>query len=276
MTPQAHSLLWDYLWLAPHILALALVGVLLRREFRRHYPIFCTYLLFAGVEGLCLFALDVSPKVDPVAWWQALWVGTVIEGILKFAVIGELLHRQLRSWPSIAKLGRNLVSGAGVLLVFLAAVAAAFSAHDNAPWYIGSIHVLFQTIYFAAAGLILSLFVLAAWLHIPWERQGYGIAFGAGLVWCEHLAMWALVAGGILRNSPWIDIANMATYHVSVLIWSYYLLTSERKSLPKDDSRHRHDDSYDPPNSGPSSGEPDDHEETLNDWNRELERLIHQ
>ncbi len=274
---QAHSLLWHYLWLSPHLLSLALVVLVLRSDFRRQYPFFCSYLLFASLEGLCLYALDVAPNVSPIAWWRAFWGGIVLEGMLKFVLIGELLRHLLRSWPSIAKLGRNLVSGAGILLVLVAAVAAAFSAPDNAPWLVGSSHVLSQTIYLAAAGLIVSVFAVAAFFHIPWERVTFGIALGAGLVWCEHLAIWALVAGGIVRNRGWEDLLNMGTYHLAVLIWYYYLLFPGNKNGSKKPPKDRSDDPpVDPPSASSSSGAPTDHEETLNDWNRELERLIHQ
>jgi hypothetical protein len=273
---QAHSLLWHYLWLAPHILSLILVA-LMRPDLRRRHPVFAWYLTFASLEGLCLYALDMSPQVSANLWWGAFWVGTVLEGMLKFAVIGELTHHQLYAWPSIARLSRNLISGAGVALVLLAAVAAAYAAPDNAPWFIGGAHVLSQTIYLAAAGLIVCLFVLSAWLHIPWDGPTFGIALGAGLVWCEHLAIWALISGGIVRNQEWVDFANMGTYHVAVLIWYYYLVLPEKKKRSKEPPKDRSDDPpVDPPSASSSSGAPPDHEETLNEWNRELERLIHQ
>ncbi len=265
---QVHSLLWHYLWLAPQIYSLILVALLLRKGFQRQYPVFCSYLIFASLEGICLYVFDIASRITPNTWWAAFWVGTILEGMLKFAVIGELLHHLLRSWPSIAKLGRNIVSGAGGLLVLIAAVAAAYSAPDNTPWFISRAHVLLQTIYLAAAGLIISMFALAAWLHIPWERPAFGIALGAGLVWCEHLAIWALVSGGIVRNRDWHDFVNMGTYHVSVLIWYYYLVVPRKVRPSKNPSKDRSDD--------PPSGALQDHEETLNDWNRELERLIHQ
>lgn len=253
---QAHSILWHYLWLAPQILTLILCIAVFRSRMRREYPVFCVYLLFAGAEGISLYILDLLPFVSGVAWWRAFWVGTVLEGILKFILIGELLHHLLRSWTSIAKTGRNLVSGSGVLLVLLAATAAAFAAPDNAPWYIGGVHVLSQTIYLAASGLIVSMFVLAACFRIPWDRTTFGIALGAGFVWCEHLAIWALVSGGVVRNRGWEDIANMAAYHVAVLIWCFYLLVPHRMKVPK--------------------RAPELPENNLEIWNRELERLIHQ
>jgi hypothetical protein len=252
---QAHSFLWHYLWLAPNVLCLVLAAVMFARRLHKEYPFFFAYLIFVAFKEFCLYFLDLSPKVSATTWWYAFWAGTIVEGLLKFTVLAELLQHLLRSWPSIAKLGRNLVSGAGVLLVFLAAVAAAFAAPDNTPRLVGGAHVLSQTLYLTEAGLIVSMFVLAAAFKIPWERTAFGIALAFGVVWCEHLAIWALVTGGVVRNRGWEDLANGATYHVAVLIWFYYLLVTQKEvaksavPLPEND---------------------------LAVWNRELERLVQQ
>jgi len=268
---QAHSFLWQYLWLGQSVLALVLAIGLWRNKLRQKYALFFSYLLFLAFEQACLYFLDLSPKVSGITWWAAFCAGTIVEGILKFAVVAELLQDLLKPWPSIAQVLRNFVSGTGAALVLLAAVAGAFTAPDGAPWLIGGAHVLLQTIYFAQAGLIVSVFVLAAWFRIPWDRHTFGIAFGFAVAWCEHFGVWALIAGGLVRNKDWVDFANMATYHVSVLIWCYYLLVPEK--IPAPDHRR-----LAPVDSLPafSAALPQNYEETLNHWNRELERLIHQ
>ncbi len=261
---QAHSLLWHYLWLAPNVLGLVLAVALWRGEARKHYPLFAFYLSFVALEQFCLYWMDLSPFFSAVSWWRAFWVGTILEGLLKFAVIAELLTQLLRRWPSIAKLGRNVVTIAGVVLVLAAAVAAAYAAPDNTPWLIGGAHVLLQTIYIAQAGLILSIFALVAYFRIPWDRAAFGIALGYALVWCEHLAVWALVSGGVARNRDWVDLANMASYHFSVVLWFCYLLVPERSWA-----------FYKQPRLSSLATSPAiSAREELDLWNRELERLL--
>ena len=252
---QAHSFLWHYLWIGPNVLSLALAWSIRRRGVHKQYPVFFAYLIFASLEGFVLYGLDLFPAVSPTSWWYAFWAGTIAEGLFKFAVVAALLHHLLHSWPAIARLGRNLVSGAGVVLVLLAAAAAAFATPDNVPPVVGGVHVLSQTLYLTEAGVILAIFLLAAVFQIPWDRATFGIALGFGLVWSEHLAVWALVTGGVVRNRAWEDLANMTTYHACVLIWFYYLLVPGRvvakSAVPLP-------------------------ENNLDVWNRELERLVHQ
>jgi hypothetical protein len=251
---QAHSLLWHYLWLAPNVLGLVLVVCLWGRPVRKRYPFFISYLLFVAFEQFCLYWMDISPAFSAWTWWKAFWVFAIVEGLLKFAVIAELMNQLLNPWPSIAKVGRNFVTVAGVVLIFAAAIAAAFAAPDTPHWLVTGGHVLQQTIYVAQAGLLLSIFALVAYFRIPWDQVSFGIAIGFGLVWCEHLAIWALISGGVVKNQPWVDFANMATFHVCTLVWLYELV------LAKQELR-----SPAPPALPPSN---------LDLWNRELERLL--
>ena len=263
---QVHSLLWHYLWLAPNVLGLTLALCLWRGEVRKRHPLFIWYLIFVALEQFCLYWMDVSPRFSALSWWVAFWVGMILEGLLKFAVIAELLKQLLLSWPSIAKLGRTVVTVVGVVLVLAAGVVAAYAAPDRAHWLASGAHVVLQTIYIAQAGLIVSIFALAAFFRVPWERTSFGIAVGYAVVWCQHLAIWSLIAGGVVRYRDWLDFANMATYHVAVLIWFGYLLVPAKSweflKRPK------------PVSFSISPAPAISSREELDLWNRELERLL--
>jgi hypothetical protein len=253
---QPHSLLWHYLWLGPQILQAALALILWRRGIRKLFPIFLAYLIVGAIEQLTLYALDVSPPVSSATFWKAFWVGAVIEGFIKFAVIGELFFHLLKARPVIAKIGRQLISGAGAAFVLLAVAAAAYTPLAHRQVLISRAHILLQSSYVIDCGLAAFLFLFAAHFKLTWNHKAFGIALGFGIVWCEHMAAWALSANGTwLEKSYFLDFLNMATYHVCVLIWFYFLLVPQRITptssvlLP---------------------------ENNLDLWNRELERLLQQ
>jgi hypothetical protein len=180
----------------------------------------------------------------------------IIEGFIKIGVIGELFFHLLRPWPAIAKVGSRLISGTGAALVLLASLAAALVVPDNPHWAISGSHTLQQTFYIVESGLLVFLFTFAGYFKLAWNNRIFGIALGLGLLSCEHLATWAVMAnGGLPSQRHLLDLLNMATYHVAVLIWFYYFLVpsnTARKSavtLP---------------------------ENNLAIWNRELERLLQQ
>ena len=109
-------------------------------------------------------------------------------------------------------------------------------------------------------GLILFLFLFAAYFKLHWSRPCFGITLGLSVSACVFLASWALMASGNFsgaHNRELLDILNMATHHVSVVIWYYYLLfPGKNTSKPR--------------------GSPPPPEHHLEVWNEELERLLHQ
>jgi hypothetical protein len=254
---QAHSFLWHYLWLAPHVLQVALAILIWRRGLQKSFPVFLAYLFFEAIEEFTLYGMDVLPSVGAEAWWNAFCVGLIVQGLLMFALIGELALHLLRPWPALANLGSRLISGAGVVLVLLAAVAAAYAPIDSTQTAISSrAHILEQTLYIVLSGLVLSVFLFAAHFKLTWDNFAFGIALGLGILSCEHLGAWAVTASGaLIEKRHLLDFLNMATYHACVLIWFYYFLVPQKIAISF---------AVTPP------------EHNLDLWNRELERLIQQ
>jgi hypothetical protein len=252
---QAHSLLWHYLWVAPNVFLLALGVLFWRRKLHRQFPVFLVFALVVAIEQLVLYFADISPSVSGETFWKFFWVGLLVEALARFALIGEIFSRVLNQYHSLAGLGKRVIRGVGIVLVLAAWVAAAHTPLDNPHFaVISRAHILEQTIYLIECGLLLAIFVLAAYFRLTWGHKTFGIALGLSISGCVHLADWAITASGALLDKRYLlDFVNMATYHLCVLIWFYYLLvpqkvaTTSAVSLP---------------------------ENNLDIWNRELERLL--
>jgi hypothetical protein len=152
------------------------------------------------------------------------------------------------------------VSAVGALLVFGGTFLAAISPGDSTLRLISGAHLLELTVYIVECGVVLSVFILVAYFQTPWDRISFGILLGYGVSSCVHLSLWAIMtnAAPTAHQRTIFDFLNMATFHVTVLIWYYFILFPANKTRPTPLKDNRN------------------HEETLNDWNRELERLIHQ
>jgi hypothetical protein len=252
---QAHSLLWHYLWVAPNVLLLVLAALIWPRKVSKQYPAFLFFAVISAIEQLTVYTADLLPSVSPGTWWYIFGGGLLVEALLKFAVIGEIFGVLLGRYPSLARLGRSLIIVAGAALLLLATAAAAFTPANNIQWVVPTVHRFEQSIYMIECGLILFLFWFAAYFKFRWSRPAFGIILGLGISACVHLATWALMAKPNFpaRYQILLVFLNMATYHVCVLIWFYYLLVPE-KVVPK------------PP-------VPPEHK--LEVWNQELERLLH-
>jgi Na+/proline symporter len=122
---------------------------------------------------------------------------------------------------------------------------------------ISGVHLLEQTVFVIESGLILFLFLFAAYFRLSWDRLSFGIFLGLGVSACVHLATWAVVANASPSEHArtLFDFVHMGTYHACVLMWFYYLLVPEKvvakSAVPLP-------------------------ENNLAVWNRELERLLQQ
>ena len=254
---RAHSLLWHYLWVAPNVFLLALGYLIWKRGLHRRFPTFFAFAALSAASELAVYLADVSPSVSPGTFWRVVWVSLLVEGPLKFALIGEIFAHIFDSYPSLARFGRQLIRGLGVVLVLAAALLAAYAPMDSSYGIVSGAHLLEQAIYLVESGLLLFIFLFAGYFSLRFSRPVLGIALGLAASACVHLASWAIIANGELpdmRRSV-LDFLNMATYHVCVLMWFYYLLVLEKvvtnSAVPLP-------------------------ENNLAVWNRELERLLQQ
>jgi hypothetical protein len=262
---QAHSFLWNSLWVAPNVILLFLAVLLWRRGIWRQLPAFLAFAIVSAVGDLLVFSADIAPSVSPQNFWRVDWAVLLIESLLKFIAIGEIFSRVLNPYPSISRIGRVLVTGVGAALVLLASLIAAFSHADSTVRLISGVHLLEQTVFLIELGLILFLFVFTRYFRLSWDRPSFGVLLGFGVSACGHLAAWAIIANAdpSARGRTLLDLLEMTTHQICVLIWFYYLLVP-----PKAPTRPTV-----PPTDPPTGSA---HEEDLDVWNRELERLVHQ
>jgi hypothetical protein len=253
---QAHSFLWHYLWVAPNVLFLSLGLVLSKRKIRKEFPAFVAFAILGSIGQLLVYAADVASTVSAQTFWRVDWAILLLEGLLKFVLIGEIFAHVLGTYSSLARLGRISIRAVGVILLLTAALAAAYAPKDSVFGIVSGAHLLDQTIYLIESGLLVFIIGLALYFGLSFERPLFGITLGLSISALVHLAAWAVVANAGLRDQTryLIDFVEMATYHACVLLWFYFLLVPGKvvaKSpvpLP---------------------------ENTLDVWNRELERLVH-
>jgi len=252
---QAHSFLWHYLWAAPNIILPVLAVFLWRHGIARRFPAFFAFAILSSVGQLAVYAADILPSIPALTFWLVDWGDLVLEGVLKFALVGEIFALLFGSYASLAQLGKTLIRGTGIVLVFVAALAAAYAPKSEVFGIVSGANLLEQTTYLIECGVLVFIFLFSAYFHLTWPRQVFGITLGLSISACVHLATWALIDNGGLMHSTRIILTfvNMATYHVCVLIWFYYLLVPAKVAVK------------------PSVPLP---ENNLDVWNRELERLV--
>lgn len=212
-----------YLWIAPHVFLAIFLICLLRRGLHRQLPIFVGYVFFELVQFIVLFAIYLhSPfRADIYKW--TLVVGDGINSILELAVIYELANELLLSRSSCSRLlGRALQAILALLLLGAAVGSGALSGIS-----VQRVVNIFEMINFSSnlieAGMVLALFIFARAMRVSWHSWVAGIALGFGISACIDLVSAALRAQWGQRAFMAVDLSQMASFHICVVIWLVYL-----------------------------------------------------
>ena len=254
---RPHSLLWHYLWVAPNLLSGVLAIILWRQGLHKQHRSFFVYACFQCAQWLVLYPIDLIPSVPSADYWRAYALIALIEFLVTFALISDIFADVFGGYPVLARLGKLLIRWGGALLLIAATAVAAYAPVENQHLVIHASHVAEEAMYVVVSGLILLLFMSAAYFRLNWGHSVFGVALGLGIYTCVHLATWAALANAGLTDSvrSILDFVNLATTHIAVLIWYYYLLVPQKavvkSAVPLPDSN-------------------------LAVWNRELERLLQQ
>ena len=249
----AHSPLWHYLWIAPHVLQAVVLVVMVVRRQEREFPVFMIYLGLDFVENIVLFVADHLPSVSADAFWTLTWIAVASTTVLRFALIYEVLRHIFRPFPGLEQGIRVLLRWTAVFLLLLGAVVAARAPANLGTPIMTGIGVVSCVVSLMQAGMVVVLFVFAGYFGITFRSIVFGITLGLGLMSSVNLAVYAVGMTFPGNNyNVHLDMLEMATYHVCVLLWLFYLLVPA-------------------PVSQAVRAIPDNN---LRRWNAELERLL--
>jgi len=223
-----HSLLWHYLWIAPHAFTIVVVWLIIRKRLAREFPFFLAYCLCQVVEQPVLFLLDHDPRVLADSYWVTYSCLLVTQIALRFAVIYELFSQIFSPYPGLQELGRRLLKWVAVILTMAAALFSGLNPGEQGNYLLSGIPILNRAVALIQSGLLIVLFLSASSLRLSWRSYTFGIAVGLGLyasvdLGVEAVRIWLGMGAGTYA----LDFVSMASYHASVLIWIAYLLAPE-------------------------------------------------
>jgi hypothetical protein len=223
-----HSLLWHYLWIAPHALQAIIAIVMIRRRLFREFPMFLAYTIFEFVQGGTLFILDHSAKISAYQYWEAYWLVQGVSIVLRFAIIYEIFSHVFRPYPALRELSQIMFRWATVVLVLVAVAVAAYAPGDGAHLIISGVKIVDRTVGVVQSGLLVFLFLCASYFRLSWRSYVFGIAVGMGIFASVDLATSAIQAASeIADGSHAFNFLSMAVYHCCVVIWLVYMLAPE-------------------------------------------------
>ncbi len=218
-----------YLWFAPHMVLGVVLIAALQKRLHKQLPFFFVFLVFELFQFLALFT--VSRIVTASTFGVYLWFltcGAAVNGFLQLGVLYELADNLILSRTTLEKVLRPALTWTLGLLILIAAIASG-TLHDVSRKHLtNGFEILDFFSSLIIAGMLIFLFVFSRALHISWRNRVTGVALGFGIMACVNLSTAALRSGLGKSGFVAVDIAQMAAFHVSVVVWLIYLLLPER------------------------------------------------
>jgi hypothetical protein len=251
MTP--FLLLLFYLWIAPHVVQAAILGVMVHRKQYRQFPMFFLYTGFEILQFLILLVVNYLRLMSHEHYHVLFSVGSAVSTVLRFCIIFEILAHVFRNYPSLSRSGRILFRSAALILLVTAVVLSKGGAGGGTEHLRVAVAILDRTFSIVQCGLLISMFVFSRYFALSWRSSAFGIALGFGIFASVELASSAIRSQVGESGNHFLDYFTMATYHLCVLIWLFYMLAPERPPKYNSNNLPDHD---------------------LDSWNQELRRLI--
>jgi hypothetical protein len=242
-----------YLWVGPHVLLASILVAMYLRRLHRQFPMFFLYVAFEMLQCGVLLGISLSPIGFDPPYTTVYSIGLAISTAIRFAVISELYRHFFRRYPALNGPGRYLFCGSIVVLLLIATIVAVSAPATNTNFLFNLTYALDRAVSVLQCGLLISLFAFSRYFALSWRSHAFGIALGLGIFASVELAtssVW-LHLGDFGDRA--VNLFTMATYHLCVLIWMFYLLRPEEPT------------SY-------FSNPPPSHD--LDVWNNELQRLV--
>ncbi len=233
MNLQNSIWLYRYLWIAPHVLLLAVAIVMLRKKLYKDFPIFFTYLLFEFVQFCVLFTM--LTRNAPLSLYVKIDLFDRAGDIaLRFGILQELFGAPLaHNFPMRWKVSR-ILNSLTVVLVVLAAVSIGSLYSSIFGFRFPQAYTVVGVLNTAQCGVLVLVFLWHRFLGLRMSSFTFGIAAGMGLVVGFEPFMQVLKTMVAVQHGRLVTIVSMAVYHIAVLAWLYFALAREEVTADAD------------------------------------------
>ena len=226
----SYGLFFDYLWIAPHILQFVVAVIMIQRKLIQEFPAFFSYTVYELAQFVVLASLYRYRGITDDQYMNIYLVGNIGSALIRFAVVYEIAAYLFRAYPAVSGVGKKLYRGAAAVLLLVSVGLVAWTTGETKNFLAVWVQIIDRGMSIIQCGLLVVLFAMSRLLRFSWRNHAFGIALGMGLFASVELAVSAVRP--FLPNSKSVEAMNlvtMATYHLCVLIWAWYLWAPERE-----------------------------------------------
>jgi hypothetical protein len=207
-------------WLAGPLLQITLLIFMVRRQVRRVFPRFFSYILFQILKSACLF---VVYRYFAENYFDAYWAGNALSVIFTVAVMDEILRSLFREYGGIQILGITIFRWSCGLLFLLAILGAWSSSEAGGDRVVAAVFAFDRSVRLMQVGLFLLLMLLCRIFRNCSRQQVFGIALGFGVFASVELILVSIVMWYGNGQAAIISLLKSTAYNAVTLVWIGYL-----------------------------------------------------
>jgi hypothetical protein len=225
------KILYYVLWAMHPILEIGIASFLIRRGLLRNFKFFFGYILAQLLTFSVLLPAFVWRSYDSL--FTLFWLCNAISVTLGFLVIHEVFVDVFKPFHTLRDLGTVLFKWAGLVMLLVAAVVSvSTNSSDMSPW-MQAIVTSQRCVRMIQVGMVLFLLFFSHYVGVSRKQHSFGIALGFGSFAVTELILISSWVGSHL-GGPWMSMANMAAYNLSLGLWIGYVAV---KRPARDNSR---------------------------------------
>jgi len=225
--PYFHAV--DYIpWIGSTIMECLIVGIMLRRNLVRQFPIFFSSIVFDLLREI---TFPVVAHFSALAYGYCFWFSIPVEYIIAFGVMWEAFRYALGADAKIPPKALRFFVLASIALVGLATFLV---LHPDIPTsnLSGLVLTLQRSIDLFRCGMLLLLWIFAARLDITWQHHVWGIVCGLGIYSVGGLIVVAIHAITGTVTGDWLSLIRQFSYLAATIVWTVYLWRPEPERAP--------------------------------------------
>ena len=218
-----------YLWVAPHVLLIAVAIAMFRKGLLKEFPIFFSYLLFEFLQFSVLCAIYFHLlKISPGLYSKIDLCGRVGSTVLHFGILQELFESPVTHNASLRQTTARMLKWVTGSLVVLASAFIAFQYYNSLGHRLLPPYASLEALNIAQCLLLVLVFLWYRFLDLRMPTFVFGIALGLGLTASLDPLIEAWKDSAAMGSSLVPDFLQMAAYHCSVVLWLYFALAREK------------------------------------------------
>jgi len=205
-----------------------------RKELRKEYPFFFSYVLFEGLSSALLHILSFQTNtlhtISHGTYFYIYWVQSALADIFALAVFRELFLAAFKPFVGLRDMGRVVFRWAAVALILIGAAVLFSSSLPGAQRIELMVVNLERAISIMQCAMLLFLFMGSSYLGLPRSSHVFGLSLGFGILATANLVYYAAMAlTGYMHTvrTAALLLTPIIAFALAPAIWVVYAIWTE-------------------------------------------------